>query len=239
MTLLSLIRKRDTVGIATAIPAISATRKAAGGETVARIAGIAVATPREEHTAAAAKVVADDSATAFRWLFYFVGRDPLEAVFVSAVNHDGALACYPDAVAAVPQAEHPCRAPTAIEAQEISALIQAIYADDNYRDRNEALAAALADPDRALLCYRTIAGERAIALPDADDDRRYCTQCLKLRGRVCAIAKPGGLVSARLGYQPIQDVLHRCAGYLPNATDTDQRNGRERWPELANSIGDQ
>ena len=64
-------------------------------------------------------------------------------------------------------------------------------------------------------------GRAAAELPKPDpcpDDRRTCTQCLNLRGRICCIAQPGGLVSARRGYEPIRDVLHRCAGYLPART---------------------
>ena len=47
MTLSALIRKRETGNLATAIPAISATRKGEGGGTVARIATVAVANPKE------------------------------------------------------------------------------------------------------------------------------------------------------------------------------------------------
>ena len=47
MTLSSLIRKRDTGGIATAIPAISATQPKGEAATVARIATVAVANPPE------------------------------------------------------------------------------------------------------------------------------------------------------------------------------------------------
>lgn len=71
------------------------------------------------------------------------------------------------------------------------------------------------------------------------DDRRQCSQCLNLRRRDCAIAKPqaGALVVANLGYRPQPDTLHRCAGYLPNATDNDQRPGGERWPGLTDTKG--
>lgn len=73
---------------------------------------------------------------------------------------------------------------------------------------------------------------------DDPDDRRFCTQCLNLRGVVCIIAKPGGLVSAIVGYRPASPgVLQRCAGYSPNASDTDQRPGRERWPGLTDTKG--
>lgn len=74
---------------------------------------------------------------------------------------------------------------------------------------------------------------RAGADPQIDDDRRCCSQCLNLRGAVCVVARPGGLVSAIVGYRPASPrVLQRCAGYAPNASDTDQRAGRERWPGL-------
>ena len=49
MTLSNLIRKRDTGSIATAIPAISATQPKGEAATVARIATVAVANPKEEN----------------------------------------------------------------------------------------------------------------------------------------------------------------------------------------------
>lgn len=76
-----------------------------------------------------------------------------------------------------------------------------------------------------------------VAIAATDDDRRTCSQCLNLRGRACAIAKPGGLVSANLSYQPTTAVLQRCAGYLPNPNDPDQRPGRERWTGLIQKRG--
>ena len=180
----------------------------------------------------ALKVGAGETPTASRWLFHFADRESMEVVFASVMSHANALACYPDAVAAEPQTHRPLRTPTKAEAKEITALVLAVFAGDSDVDRNEALAAALADPDGALLCYRTIAEERGIALPAINDDRRRCTQCLNLRGRVCSVAMPGGQVSANRGYQPMRDVLQRCAGYLPDATDNDQRTGNERWPAL-------
>jgi len=56
MTLSALIRKRDTGNIATAIPAISATQPKGEAASVARIATVAVANPKEEKTAPPAKV---------------------------------------------------------------------------------------------------------------------------------------------------------------------------------------
>lgn len=175
-------------------------------------------------------VSAEDWVQFNAWLFHFADRDDLPVLFMQPGTHTEATAYYPDAVAAEPIPDRPLRTPTEPEAKEVTALVLAVFASDSDVDRNEALAVALADPDGALLCYRTIAEERGLALPDADDDRRRCTQCLNLRGRVCSVAIPGGLVSASRGYQPMRDVLQRCAGYLPEATDNDQRMGHERWP---------
>ena len=64
-----------------------------------------------------------------------------------------------------------------------------------------------------------------------DDDRHTCLECGNLRSGVCTVARPGGMVSAARGYRPsLVDVPIRCAGHSPNADDTHQRSGRERWP---------
>ena len=98
------------------------------------------------------------------WLFHFADRDDLPVTFAPAVDHAKALSYYPEAVAAEPIPDRPKHKPTKAETDEITALVQAIYANDTEDDRDEALAAALADPDGALLCYRTIASDRGIAL---------------------------------------------------------------------------
>lgn len=56
------------------------------------------------------------------------------------------------------------RQATPHERGELLALIAAIYADDTDEDRQEAIGAALADPDGALTCYRAIAAERGITM---------------------------------------------------------------------------
>ena len=43
----------------------------------------------------------------FAWLIHFADRNPLEVTFSPMVNHAGALACYPDAIAAEPLPEAP------------------------------------------------------------------------------------------------------------------------------------
>lgn len=109
-------------------------------------------------------VSAEDWALFNAWLFHFPDRDDLPVTFAPAVDHAAALAYYPEAVAAEPIPDRPQRKATKAEAEEITALVRAIYANDTDDDRAEALAMALADPDGALLCYRTIAEERGIAL---------------------------------------------------------------------------
>jgi hypothetical protein len=109
-------------------------------------------------------VSAEDWALFNAWLFHFADRGDLPVTFAPAVDHAAALAYYPDAVAAEPIPDRPQRQPTLPEANEITALVQAIYGNDTDDDRAEALAAALADPDGALLCYRTIAKDRRIAI---------------------------------------------------------------------------
>ena len=105
MTLSALIRKRDTGNLATAIPAISATQPKGEAATVARIATVAVANPKEEKTASPAKVSPGDTATASRWwLIHFVGLDPLECYFADPATHAEILERHPDAVAAEPLA---------------------------------------------------------------------------------------------------------------------------------------
>ena len=232
MSLLSRLRDKQAGKIATATPATFATQERERGRTVASVATVTVAKSPQGQTASPVKVGVGDTATTSRWLFHFADREPMEVFFAPEVSHANALLCYPDAVIAEPQTDCPQRTPTAPEAKEITALVQAVFAGDSDVDRNEGLAVALADPDGALLCYRTIAEERGLALPAINDDRRRCTQCLNLQGRVCSVAMPGGQVSANRGYQPMRDVLQRCAGYLPDATDNDQRTGSERWPAL-------
>jgi hypothetical protein len=84
--------------------------------------------------------------------------------------------------------------------------------------------AAIAEFDGALSC------EEAEALAWREDDRRRCRHCLNLsKAGTCTVASPGGLVFARRGYEPIQDILRRCEGYRPCENDPDQRPGAERW----------
>ncbi len=103
MTMLSRLREKRTGSLATAIPAISATQPKGEAATVARIATVAVATPKEEKTASPAKVGAGDTATASRWwLIHYPDRDPVEVACCPEATHADILERHPDAVAAEP-----------------------------------------------------------------------------------------------------------------------------------------
>jgi hypothetical protein len=67
---------------------------------------------------------------------------------------------------------------------------------------------------------------------DNDDDRRRCDQCANLTERGLCLAARRGEINATRIHEPVRDLLQRCIGYLPKATDPDQRPGRERWPGL-------
>ncbi|RYF47360.1 MAG: hypothetical protein EOO38_12335 [Cytophagaceae bacterium] len=65
-----------------------------------------------------------------------------------------------------------------------------------------------------------------------DDDRRRCDQCVNLTERGLCLAARRGEINATRVHKPVRDLLQRCIGYMPKATDRDQRSGRERWPGL-------
>lgn len=90
MSLAELIRKRRSVPVATAIPAIPATDGREFAGTVARIATVAVANPTEPK---------DES---YLWVLHFADREPLTVAFSPAATDVEVLNAYPDALAAEP-----------------------------------------------------------------------------------------------------------------------------------------
>ena len=211
-----------------AIPAISAIpqqRKEVNDSGIAEIARIAAPVILKiKNQAANDTEQAVDNLICFAWLIHFTHREPVTVTFSPEVNHAGALACYPDAVAAEP-IQHPPMGGASelspnkgkIDKAQLRALIEAVYRDDTESDRNEALNAALADPDNALVCYTAIASEHGLPLPDTD--RHTCRQCANYTySGMCSIATPGGLVSAQRGYRPgamFQEQPHRCLAFKP------------------------
>ena len=235
MSLSALIRKRNRGGevatpsaqsvspIATATVATFATASPETPPSVATVANVAVA---NRQTVQAANDTEHDLDTlvCFAWLIHFTDREPVTVTFSPEVNHAGALACYPDAVAAEPTPT-PKMAETELSPEkgktdesQLRALIEAVYRDDTESDRNEALQAALADSDKALVCYTAIASERGLTLPDTDE-RHTCRQCANYTySGMCSVATPGGLVSAQRGYRPgamFQEEPHRCLAFKP------------------------
>jgi hypothetical protein len=236
VTLSSLIRKRDTGNLATAIPAISATQPKREAGTVARIATVAVANPKEEKTAPPAKVGAGDTATASRWwLIHYPDRDPLEVACRPEATHAEILERHPDAVAAEPftptirQASAPL---TASEEMAIRAWL-ALIEETDPATIAEVIGQCQRDADARDYFTGRTAGSLQKNEGNAafDDDRRTCDQCANLIARRCQAAKRGEIVASR-DYEPIRGLLRRCEGYAPGAVDTDRRPGRERWPNI-------
>jgi len=67
---------------------------------------------------------------------------------------------------------------------------------------------------------------------EADDDRRYCTQCVNLFVNGNCLAARRGELRQHRDMAPMTDVPRRCVAYLPKADEPDQRPGSERWPGL-------
>lgn len=99
MTLSALIRKRDTGNLATAIPAISATQPKGEAATVARIATVAIANPKEEKAALSPKVGAGDTAvTSWGWLVAYPDGRAFEAYIVPEQTLAEVRAIHPGAI---------------------------------------------------------------------------------------------------------------------------------------------
>jgi hypothetical protein len=202
MSLADLIRKHEYRG-----PASDNSAKAAndGRWKVAPLAGIAAlafANPTETKM--------EKALTSWGWLLHFADRESLETYHHPDVTHAEVLLKYPNALAAEPISERARRTPTEAEATELVVLVQAIGTAIGWSadDIERALDGALADPDGAFACYRSLVVEHGIILP-LDDDRRTCNQCANLTGRRC-IAATQGEVIANLDYRPIRDASRRC-----------------------------
>ncbi len=242
MSLSNLIRRKsEPVGFATATPATFATQEGGRGRTVASVATVAVAKSPQGQTAPPAKVGADDAATASRWwLIHYHHRDPVEVVCYPESTHAKILERYPDAIAAepfTPTIRQPSAPLTASEEAAIRAWL-ALIEETDPATIAEVISQCQRDADARDYFTGRAGFKNEAKIPvdriEPDDDRRTCRQCLNLRGRACNIAKPerGALVVANVGYRPQPDTLQRCAGYMPNATDNDQRPGGDRWPGL-------
>lgn len=71
-----------------------------------------------------------------------------------------------------------------------------------------------------------------------EDDRIFCRDCRALYtardgDRFCRVTEEAG----KGRHQPQLELPHRCAFFFPRQGVTDQRHGRERWPELVGQPG--
>ena len=125
---------------------------------------------------------------------------------------------------------------------ELRRLVAIVSADWPADEQAEALEAALADREAALVCFLALVAERGrgapVAAVEAVDDLRPCTACANLsRGGRCLAAERGesmgaGIATSRKYTPTMPDRPQRCGAYAPKADDPDQREGWERWPFL-------
>lgn len=232
MTPATIIREAQADGVSLTLSPAGIMKANGDGAAVNR--WLALIREHKAEIVEALKVGTGETATASRWwLIHFPDRDPLEVACCPEATHAKILESYPDAVAAepfTPTIRQPAAPLTACEETAIRAWL-ALIEETDPATIAEVIGQCQRDADARDYFTRRAAAE----LPKPDpfpDDRRTCSQCLNLRGRVCSVATPGGVVSANKGYRPQADTLQRCAGYLPNAAETDRRPGRERWQGL-------
>jgi len=147
MSLADLIRgasKRDSADVATVTLATPATDGPAIRPSVATVATVTVAIPAKH-----------ESASASLWLLHFADLDPVAVAFAPAVDHAGALASYPAAIAAEPVPE-----PPAVPVPDaLMALFDACAAAGLYGDADRAALPAMYahDPDGTRLLIEAMA----------------------------------------------------------------------------------
>lgn len=176
------------------------------------------------------------------WSVTTPGGRLVEVIFADALNADEVRALYPGtAVRPVVSGRRPA---TAAESATVRGLLTRVAKGWPKEDRDEALRMALGDPVSAVVSLQALAAElvvpdrgpyttRPLAQRDPADDRRTCRDCASLVDARCVSARRGnGPVGAAREYQPIADLLRRCAHFVPPLDDGDQRPGRERWPDI-------
>ena len=133
-------------------------------------------------------------------------------------------------VAVATLANGPVIPATEAEAAELRALVRRALAD-RPDEWGEVEAVALADPEAALLSFRSLAADLLPPLPDQLPELPTCEDCRNLTtlrdrsgSRRCT--------AATRRYNPVPDVGRRCENFRPLPRHPDQRTGRERWPWL-------
>jgi hypothetical protein len=145
MTLTALIRKRDTGGLAKDNPAKAANDGPEGGEPLAGLATLALASPASE-----------EIATFRRWRVRFPNLDPAEVIFTPEATRAEVAAIYPGAMIEA-LSDPPRRQPTEVEVAELRELVAVILPDE--AERADVLRVACADPEAALISFRLLAAE--------------------------------------------------------------------------------
>lgn len=162
-----------------------------------------------------------DRGIAYRtWLIHYSDRDPVQSYCTPPATHAEILASHPAAIAAEPFEPAQMRDIPVISAKDEQAIRSwleqigetdaAIIADVMQRCQQDSEARAY------FTDIRQNSDERISNI--RTDDRRTCSQCKNLSGRVCSIACPGGVVSAVKGYTPNRTTLMRCAGFVTRGT---------------------
>ena len=75
------------------------------------------------------------------------------------------------------------------------------------REIAEAIQAALADYDAALICFTDLARQAGMTM---SDDRRCCFECVELAGGHCMAARRGEIEGADRRYEPMPYQPRRC-----------------------------
>ena len=207
MTAVTIIREARADGVRLALSPTGSIKATGDGAAVNRW----LAVIRESKAEIIEALAVGDTATASRWLLHFADREPLAVAFTPTTTHAKVLEAYPGALAAEP-IEPGRRQPGAPLAGDQEAAILAWLAAIGETDQ-EAVAEVLTRCRQDENARRYFLG-RAGAIVD-DDDRRCCNQCVNLRAGVCAIASPGGVVSAIRGYRPVSGILQRCLAFVP------------------------
>jgi hypothetical protein len=223
MSLLSTLRQnRGNRTVPPATHATFATHHAKTARTVATVATVARAIPIKVKTDTPAKIsyraTAHDAdpAIAYRaWLIHYIDHDPVQVFCTPPKTHDEILASHPDAIAAEPLED--CTTGGALhdmstdEDETLRAWLEHIGETEC-----AAVGLLMSQWRHDIDARKTLLKEAKAVLPRfhyGSDDRHLCSQCKNLRGNVCAVASPGGLVSASRNYMPTQNRPVRCAGY--------------------------
>ena len=237
MTPAAIIREAQADGVRLAL-SLTGTLKATGdGAVVNR--WLAMIREHKAEIIDVLKVGVGDTATASCWwLIHHPDRDPLEVACCPEATHAEILERHPDAVAAEPLTPTIRRPSAPLNAEEETAIRAwlALIEETDPATLADVIGQCQRDADARDYFTGRAAGE----LPKPDpfpDDRRTCDQCANLIARRCQAAQRGAIVASR-NYEPIRDLLRRCEGYAPGASDPDRRHGRERWPGLIQQGGD-